>query len=64
MADGHQWNLLQISHGIRIAVEIHKLSVRGANRELCYQYKVFGALQKSNEQRRIRARSHTEVIAQ
>lgn len=46
MADGHQWSLLQISHGITIAVEIHKLSAMGVNRELCYQYRVFGALQK------------------
>lgn len=46
MAEGHQQNLLQISHGIRIAVEIHKLSPMDVNSELCYQYKVFGVLQK------------------
>lgn len=46
MPDVHQWNLLQISHGIRIAVEIHKLSAIGVNSKLCYQYKVSGALQK------------------
>lgn len=46
MAEGHQWSLLQISHGTTIAVQIHRLSIMGVNSELCYQYKVFGALQK------------------